>query len=195
MMIYKMSVILTNLLCKENIITENDREIYEYGFQITMANIFNFIIVILIGLIFSSIIQALIFYSVFISIRIYSGGFHAKSYGKCFALFALICFLCMGGTYFLMNFRFLCYVSIMSVIIQGICINKMAPMEHDNRPLNKEEKKKFRARSRLIFSIWTVVILFSLLYENTVLASMVTVTLISVTILMIIAYLEGGDSQ
>lgn len=193
MMIYKLSIFLTNLLCNENIIYENDRDTYEYGFQITMANIINFIIVIFIGFIFQSIIQALLFYSVFISIRIYSGGFHAKSYGRCFALFALICIVCMGGSYLLMNSWFLCYISILAVITQSICTYKMAPMEHDNRPLNTDERKKFRARSWQMFFIWVAVIMFSLLNGKAAVASMVTVTLISVSILMIMAYLRGGE--
>ena len=38
-MICKLSIILTDMLENEHIIQTADREVYEYGFQITMANI------------------------------------------------------------------------------------------------------------------------------------------------------------
>lgn len=68
------------MLCRENIITDNDVEMYEYGFQITMANIINFVVVLLIGILSKSLLYSLMFYFVFVSMRIYCGGYHAKSY-------------------------------------------------------------------------------------------------------------------
>ena len=58
----------------EKIITQEDVEVYEYGCQITLANIINFIIVLTIGIIFKSVIQSAIFYLSFISLRIFCGG-------------------------------------------------------------------------------------------------------------------------
>lgn len=45
---------------------------YEYGFQITIANITNALIVLLIGLITHSIVRVLIFYTVFLSMRMFA---------------------------------------------------------------------------------------------------------------------------
>ena len=53
---------IIRVLLHEKIITQEDVEVYEYGCQITLANIINFIIVLTIGIIFKSVIQSAIFY-------------------------------------------------------------------------------------------------------------------------------------
>lgn len=77
-MICKLSAMLAGMLEREKIIRAEDRAVYEYGFQITIANITNALIVLLIGLITHSIVRVLIFYTVFLSMRMFCGGFHAK---------------------------------------------------------------------------------------------------------------------
>ena len=65
-MICKLSAMLAGMLEREKIIRAEDRAVYEYGFQITIANITNALIVLLIGLITHSIVRVLIFYTVFL---------------------------------------------------------------------------------------------------------------------------------
>lgn len=60
-MICKLSIILTDMLENEHIIQTADREVYEYGFQITMANITNALIVLLIGILMDSTILCCIY--------------------------------------------------------------------------------------------------------------------------------------
>lgn len=78
-MLIQITKYIVKILLHEKIITQEDVEVYEYGCQITLANIINFIIVLVIGLIFKSVIQAGIFYLSFISLRIFCGGYHANS--------------------------------------------------------------------------------------------------------------------
>ena len=86
---------IIRVLLHEKIITQEDVEVYEYGCQITLANIINFIIVLTIGIIFKSVIQSAIFYLSFISLRIFCGGYHANSYHKCFFIFGCTCSICI----------------------------------------------------------------------------------------------------
>ena len=54
-MIYTISSYLALLLVREQIILEEDRRTYEYGFEITIANFINALIIIFIGLCLHSI--------------------------------------------------------------------------------------------------------------------------------------------
>lgn len=89
--IYKISLFLTDLLYQNKVIEEDNREACSYGIQITIANLINFVIAFSIGFLSKSVIEIAVFYCVFVSLRFFCGGYHAKSYGKCFSLFAVTC--------------------------------------------------------------------------------------------------------
>lgn len=194
-MICKLSVILTNMLEHEHIIQTDDRAIYEYGFQITMANITNALIVLLIGVLTNSVIRVLLFYAVFISMRIFCGGFHAKSYTRCFCLFGTTCLLCTVSSYWIMHFGDINSVIIISGILQGLCLYQMAPIENENHPLSTEEKKKFRLYSIVVFAFWLLVMAISSFKGYYVVSAVISVTLVSVSILMISARKNLGGAN
>ena len=185
-MICKLSAMLAGMLEREKIIRAEDRAVYEYGFQITIANITNALIVLLIGLITHSIVRVLIFYTVFLSMRMFCGGFHAKTYTQCFCLFGTV------ASYGVMEFTNVLSAAVISVVLQGLCLYQMAPVENENHPLSKAEKKKFRSYSMIVFVFW-VLIMF-LMYTNKyyMIAAVISVTLLSVSILMLIAKQKRG---
>ena len=94
---------------------------------------------------------------VFVSIRIFSGGYHANSYGKCFTLFAITCFL-----YLFMVQEILLYggnqtvLFLAAVVFPGGMILKKAPIANVNRPLSEKERVRFRKNSILLWTFWTV---------------------------------------
>ncbi len=94
---------------------------------------------------------------VFVSIRIFSGGYHANSYGKCFTLFAITCFL-----YLFMVQEILLYggnqtvLFLAAVVFLGGMILKKAPIANVNRPLSEKERVRFRKNSILLWTFWTV---------------------------------------
>ena len=83
---------LTEQMISNKIILEQDKETYEYGLQITFANFFNACIVVGIGFFLCSINEAILFYLLFVGLRIYCGGYHANTYGRCFTTFGCISF-------------------------------------------------------------------------------------------------------
>lgn len=190
-MICTFSVFLTDLLCKEHIIDSGDRDTYEYGFQITMANITNALIVLVIGLLFHSILRAALFYAVFISLRMFCGGFHAKTYTRCFCLFGTTCTLCMAASYAMTDVHFLIPMAVLAILLQGVCIWRMAPIENENHPLYGDERTKFRRLSILVYFFWSSVLVFNNLIGYYTAAAIMSATLIAVSILMI----KAGKAQ
>lgn len=143
---------------RDKIIEEEKVESCTYGIQITIANLINFVIAFSIGLITGSLTKIALFYTIFVSLRFFCGGYHAKSYGRCFFLFAVTCLF-----YLTMLNEILRYIGnefwlfIVAVILLGICILTKAPIEHTNRPFTAEERKLFRTRSIQLFLFWFVV--------------------------------------
>ena len=82
-MINKISTLISNQFIKHKIISEDTKDIYKYGMEITISSLIGLIIVALVGIIFKALLQAMIFYVIFIVLRSTTGGFHATTYLKC----------------------------------------------------------------------------------------------------------------
>ena len=95
-----------------------------------------------------------------------------------------------------MEFTNVLSAAVISAVLQGLCLYQMAPVENENHPLSKAEKKKFRSYSMIVFVFW-VLIMF-LMYTNKyyMIAAVISVTLLSVSILMLITKQKrGGETD
>ena len=189
---------LVSLLCRwmyrENVIREDELEICSYGLQITLANLINFMIMLFIGIMYGTPWEMGIFYVVFISLRFFCGGYHANTYGKCFLMFGMTCFLAMtvSGLFIKMGQGiFLLFLAV--AVVLGTYILKRAPIEHVNRPLSADEKYCFKRRGVQVHTFWFMMgMLFWYLQEKTFLAGIVS-AFIMVLIYMFVK--EGGESH
>ncbi len=86
-MIKKLSTLISNQFVKRNIISEDAQDVYTYGVEITISSLIGFILVTTIGIIFKSLMQAIIFYVIFVALRSITGGYHASTYLKCNTIF------------------------------------------------------------------------------------------------------------
>ena len=77
---------LTEMLVKEQIIDNEDRPVYVYGLQLLLTSGLTSIVILIIGWWRHQLIWTVCFLIALISLRHYTGGYHASSYGKCFAL-------------------------------------------------------------------------------------------------------------
>ena len=139
-------------------IEEDNTESCIYGIQITMANLINFAIAFSIGFWMKEILEIAIFYVIFVSMRFFCGGYHAKSYCRCFCLFAITCF-----SYLVLINKIMLHIEntswlwIMTMLLLGISILIKAPIEHENRPFTADERRLFRKRSIQLYLMWSFV--------------------------------------
>ncbi len=152
---YQLSSFLCKWMYRENAILEDDFETCQYGLLITIANIINFLIMLLVGVLCGTVWEMGMFYMVFISLRLFCGGYHAGSYGKCFLLFGLTCLLGMSGARCFSRYVFgsFCFFLVLAIFF-GVCIYKKAPVEHRNRLLSGSQKNCFKRKSLAIYLFW-----------------------------------------
>lgn len=137
------SKFVTAHLISKDVIEEEKRYIYQYGFQVGLEVCLNTLISILIAVGCKMELEAIIFFVVFALLRSYAGGLHLDTYLSC-----LIC----SCTSFLSIMLLVKYLSvskiISSLIIIGsfICIKLLAPIQDVNRPLNEKEEKQFKKK-------------------------------------------------
>ena len=68
-MITFLSKCISHFLCKNNVITEEDFSIYQYGFEIIFSTILGFLITIGIGFLLRMEILSILYYIIFVTLR------------------------------------------------------------------------------------------------------------------------------
>ena len=64
-------------------------EFYEHGVEITLSTLINVILIAAAGVLLSDVISGVVFLAVFLSLRAFVGGYHAKNYFIYSAIFLL----------------------------------------------------------------------------------------------------------
>lgn len=143
---YKISRWIANEYLKNEVISHNV-EVYAYCIEILLSTLLNGLIAFIISLLLKQFLEGLVFSFVFIIMRQLVGGYHADTHLKCILFFSVIFTLTLLLTKYLSPSFYLlvmvigCFVSLPVNFI-------LAPIEHINKPLSDEKKKKLRKKVR-----------------------------------------------
>jgi accessory gene regulator B len=129
--------VISNFI-KEGIVTEEDRELYEYGMYhgITMAA--GWITAIIAGIAMRMARQSLLFLIFFIPVRKYAGGYHAKSQLGCYLCSTIMLVAILVALKFC---PFYYGVFTVSLSFSAICLWLLSPMAAPLKPVSLEDKK------------------------------------------------------
>lgn len=192
----RISAYLSTLLLQEKIITADEKDTYKYGFEITIANMINGLIVLSVGLGLNMLAEAILFYLVFVSLRFFCGGYHADSYIKCFFSFELTTIVCLSFSVRLAQYEELILIPFwITAVILGWHIIKMAPIEHKNRILIEDERRIFRRRSIQIYIFWLVVGIILWMVRLVQMETSLISAFIAITILMRIGGISNYEKR
>lgn len=194
-MISKISTLISNQLVKHKIISEDAQDVYKYGVEITISSLIGFIIVVLVGIIFKALLQAMIFYVIFVALRSMTGGFHATTYLKCNIIFSLVLLFTILFSKVASEIQ-LSVEMITLFFLPAVAIFLwLAPVENPNKPI--EEKKRIYWKLTAVIVSVLLYILSILLYINQHIfeSAVVTITVFVVSILCTIPFFQrGGES-
>lgn len=188
-MITSLAQYITGILHKNNIIDSKKLDIYIYGFEIIVSGVISIFIGVALGIIFSQVLESIIFLIVFIFMRKYCGGYHADTYFKCNSIFMINISIVMLTLK--IKFNYSIYLHFIIGLICIIIYITLAPIENKYKPLTYEEKKKYRITAiiiSLIFFCISSVVYFDFLKFSIVM----DIALVSVAISMIIERLRKG---
>lgn len=188
-MITSLAQYITGILHKNNIIDSKKLDIYIYGFEIIVSGVISIFIGVALGIIFSQVLESIIFLIVFIFMRKYCGGYHADTYFKCNSIFMINISIVM--LILKISFDYSIYLHFIIGLICIITYITLAPIENKYKPLTYEEKKKYRITAiiiSLIFFCISSVVYFDFLKFSIVM----DIALVSVAISMIIERLRKG---
>ncbi len=186
-MIDRLSDNILNYLLKSEVISNSvdEKEYYKYGIEITISSILNIVLILLIGIVFQSFYESLIFLTFFILLRQFTGGYHANSYFKCNLCFC-ISFLLTLLLYYLTRNSLDTYMSILITVTSTSFIALHCPIANKNKPIQTKNINKFKVISILLSILYGVIGTYLIMLSNK-LGVIVIYTLLLVMLLVILS--------
>ncbi|MDR1541403.1 MAG: accessory gene regulator B family protein [Clostridiales bacterium] len=149
----------TDYLILNEVIAEDDRDVYEYGFHALYNNIIDISSIAIISVWLNQVPQTILYHISFIILRNIAGGFHAKTHLRCFIMSTVIWLLSLLAISMMalpLNCLGLAGVAVVLIWVK-------APVEHDNSPLSAEKHRRMKLYSRVASAVFFTIILFTYL--------------------------------
>ncbi|MBQ1275208.1 MAG: accessory gene regulator B family protein [Cellulosilyticum sp.] len=152
---------LTSQLIKNQIIEQEDQEVYSYGLQLVLSSMFITVFIVIIGFVLNKGIEAIVFLMALAGLRHYAGGYHANAYEKCFLL-SCSCFIATVGMIWIQNQYQLSYSLIVISLVAMLYLFKVGSLNSIKNPKTDEEMAYRSKRTRLLAVLYSLISCFLL---------------------------------
>lgn len=189
-MLHALSNRMAARLKNRGIINDENIDVYTYGFELLFSFLFSTSVIILIGTIMSKILETLVFLSIFVILRSYTGGYHAETYAKCtvvtFSTYILVILL----TVFIEFVPKSIYILGTSLCL--LIIGVLAPIENQNKKILSSKKIRHKVTSIILGMAFSVIGLLFYRY-NVAIVKAVLFSIIADVILMFPTIIMKGE--
>lgn len=189
-MITKLASLICTKLVNNKKIQTDETELYTYGLFLLLSSCFFTIASILFGIMFNCVCEVLIFYVAFRAIRSFSGGYHADTEIRC-EISTLLTFFFVTIIIHLSGKTLTKQIIISLTVLAIPLILIFAPLDTPAKPLDTDEKKKYRKISLLILSIIVLIIIVSIIFKIKLLFVPCCLSLILESILLVAGVIKG----
>lgn len=151
---------IVNSWIEGNLIREEDRELYEYGIEITTEYVLIILTTIFLAAVTGELISCSFMFLSFMTLRSYSGGVHAKNFIRCYIYSTMVIFV----TLILIRFELIdiwIYRGIALFSLFYLWITK--PVESENKEVSEPERVVFRRREKMILAFVTFISVIAIL--------------------------------
>ncbi|WP_019229669.1 accessory gene regulator ArgB-like protein [Sedimentibacter sp. B4] len=186
---------VTDELVSNKIIDSEDCELYTYGLQQGALILLNILTILIVGKIFGMLWESVVFMVTYIPLRTYAGGYHARTQLKCYISSVVLIVTVLLGIRFIPWTNFIC---ITIVIISGLIIYILSPVEDSNKPLDVAEVKVYGKKARMILALEFGVFILLVNLGVKSIATCLSISLLSLSMMLIcgkIKTLIGGKNK
>lgn len=173
-------------------IPREDVSLVSFGIVQGLRTLIEIIIMLITGFVFRLYWQGVVILVVFMPLRIYAGGYHAKTPLQC-ALKTWLLFL--GVLLWLKFVPAYLWVQILLLAGTAVCLWKFAPVQHVNKPLEEYEVLKYRKRAFLIFGAETVFFVVFRVFGFVNLARCIVLGIAMMQIIMMLGVILGEKNN
>lgn len=172
-MFNRVSEKIVNSFVRNGIVTAEDRELYQYGVKQGLTVALNIATTLVVGLLLNMVWQSALFMLAYIPIRVFAGGYHAKTPLRCYMLSVVMIAVVLLTMQFISFTAFACVsLSVLSALI----IVLLSPIEDMNKPLDETETRVYRKRTLAV-----------LVFELLIVIGLITVGLLDIAVCIALA--------
>lgn len=154
----KLSSRISDVLVMGGIIKDTDRDKCSYGIDIMFSSIIQLLLILIISAFIGNIVETLLFFIMFIPLRIYAGGYHADSRGRCFII--LVCvYIIFSFLVEIESERLRAAIILAGMFFSMLMILIASPVLHTRKHLTNNEINVFRKIAILICCLETIIVL------------------------------------
>ena len=169
-MLHTLSNRMATRLANHGIINSESIEVYVYGLELVFSFFFSSVVILLIGILLSRVWETIVFLTIFVLLRSFTGGYHAKTFTRC----AIVTFT----TY-------------ISVIVLSIFV-RYIPLYVYIMEIPQNKKIKHKITSMIIYLVFVTAGLF-FYYYNVAITSSVFFSLVADIVLLLPKENMKGD--
>lgn len=170
-------------------------EVYRYGLQLIMSSIGIMLFIICISCIFDTFIMGLLYFVIYIPLKVTCGGYHAKTVIKCFVASVINYFSVMILAKWLSTLYLPIWVWLCILGFNIIFIAVSAPVKNKKHNVGKSVAKKNKKYSLIIIGILgTALIITYLTIEPMYILNYIVLTIASIAIGILLTN-KGGKKH
>ena len=188
-MITRISEQITNRWIHKNVIRSEDRDIYKFGLEQFLTTIMQLLMIVLLGILFQAIMEVVILVVAFMWLRSYAGGYHASTGIGCYLLTTISIALGLSVITLSEIGNKQC---LMLLIVAGLIIITLAPVETKNKPLDVIEKSIYRRKAITRWLMEVVCAVISMVMGQGMIAICIMVAHIVLGGAMIVGSIKNG---
>lgn len=172
------------LLEKNKLVNDSNREIITYGMSKIIGTLTMLIFTLLLSGLMGDFLVGALFETCFITLRRYTGGYHAETQRRCLVMTYLSTLICVAAIFFVPINKFFAGLV---VVLFNIEVIGRAPIENKNKPLNDIEKKIYRRKAIVITLVLSALFLIFNIVKLTIYSKTIIVAMLLVFIGMLCA--------
>ena len=184
---------IVNFITEQDVISDESdvQDFYRYGIEISISSLLNIVLVVIAGILIHHIIESIVFLTLFILIRSFTGGYHADTYFRCNLLMCTTFILTALATSIFSN-KFSLLIIIVLICVTELIVSILGPIENKNKPIDDSKRIKLKIIGIVITLIINCTGLF---LSRSYLGTMIILTTFLIALLMIAAKIKERGSD
>ena len=184
---------IVNFITEQDVISDESdvQDFYRYGIEISISSLLNIVLVVIAGILIHHIIESIVFLTLFILIRSFTGGYHADTYFRCnLLMWTTFILTALANSIFSNKFSLL--IIIVLICVTELIVSILGPIENKNKPIDDSKRIKLKIIGIVITLIINCTGVF---LSRSYLGTMIILTTFLIALLMIAAKIKERGSD
>ncbi len=174
---------LADYVIQKGMVKEEDRELYEYGFTMTIEVGLFVLSCLLVSLYLHMFMEGILFFLIFAPLRSYAGGLHLDKFHSCFILSCLT----FSGILLIVRYVHISMLfSLIALFILEAAIYALYPVENINREVDSEENRFFKKKLKIFLAVDLLLAVICAVLKKECYVFLISVTFFMIVVTMIL---------